>query len=151
MSFSAFSQKKLEIVKVLLAENKIRSAQDFLKENYADSEDGKLYLGDINSHFKQWDSAINYYEELLELKPDCALYNFKLGGALGMKAMEISKFQAAFLIPDIKKHLEKAVSLDPNHVESHRALSQLYLELPSMLGGSFDKSLSHAKKLVYKI
>tara|TARA_B100000408_G_C10306931_1_gene227069 strand:- start:297 stop:1175 length:879 start_codon:yes stop_codon:yes gene_type:complete len=146
-SFSAFSQKKLEIVETLLAENKILHAKDFLKENYADSEYGKLYLGDINSHLKQWDSAISYYEELLELKPDCALYNFKLGGALGMKAMEISKFQAAFLIPDIKKYLEKAVSLDPNHVESHRALSQLYLELPSMLGGDFEKALSHAKKI----
>ncbi|MEO2072301.1 MAG: tetratricopeptide repeat protein [Zunongwangia sp.] len=146
-SFSLFSQEKLETVKELLNENKFHLAQDILKENFIDSEVGRLYLGDINSHLKQWDNAIGYYEELVELKPNCALYNFKLGGALGMKAMSISKFQAAFLISDIKKYLEKAVALDPNHVESHRALSQLYLELPSMLGGSLEKSLAHGKKL----
>ncbi len=64
-----------------------------------------------------------------------------------MKAMEINKFQAAFLIPDIKKYLEKAVSLDPEYIESRRALAQLYLELPSVLGGGLDKSLAHTKKM----
>ena len=146
-NFPIFSQGEFDSVKKLLNENKFLLAQRFLKENLNDSELGKLYLGDIHSHLNQWDDAISYYEDLVELKPEVALYNFKLGGALGMKAMEINKFQAAFLIPDIKKYLEKAVSLDPKHIEAHRALSQLYLELPSVLGGSLEKSLLHAKKL----
>ena len=147
MNFTAVGQQNFEKVEALLDSYELVKAQRILEENYKKSELGQLYLGDINSHFKKWDKAIAYYEDLVNLKPNSALYNFKLGGALGMKAMEISKFQAAFLIPDIKEHLEKAVTIDPGHIESRRALAQLYLELPSVLGGGLDKSLVHAKKL----
>ncbi|UAB84664.1 tetratricopeptide repeat protein [Zunongwangia sp. SCSIO 43204] len=134
-------------MKFQLEQNNYTVALEILEQNHSDSEFGKLYLGDINSHLKHWDEAISYYEKLVELHPNSALYNFKMGGAMGMKAMEINKFQAAFLIPDIKKYLEKAVALDPEHIESRRALAQLYLELPSVLGGGLDKSLAHTKKL----
>ncbi len=147
MNFTVFGQQNFKKVEALLDSYELVKAQRILEENYKKSELGQLYLGDINSHFKKWDKAIAYYEDLVNLKPNSALYNFKLGGALGMKAMEISKFQAAFLIPDIKEHLEKAVTIDPGHIESRRALAQLYLELPSVLGGGLDKSLIHAKKL----
>jgi len=147
VNFTVFGQQNFKKVEALLDSYELVKAQRILEENYKKSELGQLYLGDINSHFKKWDKAIAYYEDLVNLKPNSALYNFKLGGALGMKAMEISKFQAAFLIPDIKEHLEKAVTIDPGHIESRRALAQLYLELPSVLGGGLDKSLIHAKKL----
>ncbi|MFC6861583.1 tetratricopeptide repeat protein [Zunongwangia atlantica] len=147
MNLTAVGQQNFKKVEALLDSYELVKAQRILEENYKKSELGQLYLGDINSHFKKWDKAIAYYEDLVNLKPNSALYNFKLGGALGMKAMEISKFQAAFLIPDIKEHLEKAVTIDPGHIESRRALAQLYLELPSVLGGGLDKSLIHAKKL----
>ena len=146
-NFSIFGQENLKSVKFQLEQNNYTVALEILEQNHSDSEVGKLYLGDINSHLKHWDEAISYYEKLVELHPNSALYNFKMGGAMGMKAMEINKFQAAFLIPDIKKYLEKAVALDPEHIESRRALAQLYLELPAVLGGGLDKSLAHTKKL----
>lgn len=94
------------------------------------------FLGDLASFNKNWDDAVKYYKKLVEQQPSSAEYNFKLGGALGMKAMEIGKLQAVFLIDDIRKYLNNAAEFDPKHAEVRRALVEFYTELPMILGGS---------------
>ncbi|GGG21346.1 tetratricopeptide repeat protein [Christiangramia forsetii] len=105
------------------------------------------YLGDIASFNKNWDEAIEYYEGLLDLDSENAMYNFKLGGAMGMKAYYGSKFQAALLLGDIKEYLKKAAELDPKHKEARRALVELYMQLPSIVGGSKTIAESYASDL----
>ncbi|WBL21884.1 tetratricopeptide repeat protein [Zunongwangia sp. HRR-M8] len=144
---NAQSSEELRTAKKIIQNYELDKAEIFIDRNFEFTEAGKLYLGNIASHLKEWDKAIDYYKSLVELDPNSAEYHFKVGGAMGMKAIEINKFQAAFLIPKVKEHLEKAVSLDPNHIESKRALSELYLQLPSVLGGSFEKGLAQAKSL----
>ncbi|WP_417885999.1 tetratricopeptide repeat protein [Zunongwangia sp.] len=141
-----FSQKSIDSGINKLEEGKVEEAQQIFLL-HKDSKKAKLLLGDIASHQKKWDLAIGYYEDLVETDPNSSIYNFKIGGAMGMKALEINKFQAAFLIPTIKDYLEKAVALNPNHIESHRALAELYLQLPGVLGGSLKKSKRHVKAL----
>ena len=63
-------------------------------ERNPDHAKTREYLGDIASYSNDWDTAISYYETLVEEDPNSANYNFKLGGALGMKAQEISKIRA---------------------------------------------------------
>lgn len=55
---------------------------------------------------------------------------------MGMKAMEVSKFKAALIIGDIKTYLNRAAELDKNHAEVRRALVELYMQLPVIIGGS---------------
>ncbi|MCM8567789.1 tetratricopeptide repeat protein [Gramella jeungdoensis] len=105
------------------------------------------FLGDIASFNKNWDEAINYYESLVEKDPENAMYNFKLGGALGMKAYYGSKFQAAILLGDIKKYLKKAAELDPTHKEARRALVEFYMQIPGFIGGSKTIAESYASDL----
>lgn len=105
------------------------------------------YLGDIASFNKEWDKAIDYYESLVAKDPDNAMYNFKLGGAMGMKAYYGSKFQAAILLGDVKKYLRKAADLDPSHKEARRALVELYMQIPGFLGGSQTIAESYASDL----
>ncbi len=106
-----------------------------------------LILGDIASFEKKWDLALSYYKKLLIKDPSNADYNFRYGGVLGLKAIYVSKIKAVVYVPDIKKYLEKAADLDPSHVKSRRALVELYMQLPMLLGGSEAKAQRFANEL----
>ena len=105
------------------------------------------YLGDIAAYAKDWDTAITYYEPLVEEAPSSANYHFKYGGALGMKALDISKLRALTYIDDIKEHFTRAAELDPKHIETRWALVELYLQLPGIIGGSTKKAKAYAMEL----
>lgn len=105
-------------------------------------------LGDIASYQKDFEKAMGYYETLINSNAKSARYNFKYGGSMGLYAKGSSKFKALGMLDDIKKHLKKAAELDPNHIESRHALSQLYCELPGIVGGSISKSRSYADQLI---
>ncbi len=105
-------------------------------------------LGDIESHAQRYKKAFPYYKELLELDSTNADYHFLYGGTLGLHAKESSKLEALGYLDDIKFHLKKAASLDPNHVEARWALVQLYCELPGIVGGSLRTSRKYADELL---
>lgn len=106
------------------------------------------YLGDIAAYATDWDTALNYYKILVDAHPNNANYNFKYGGVMGRKAQNSSRFRAALLVSDIRKHLEKAAQLDPNHIEARWALIDLYIALPSIMGGSETTALKFANELM---
>lgn len=145
-SVPSMAQSSLKNAEKLLNNGEIEKARViFLQE---DSDPRSIeYLGDIASFNKSWDKAIKYYETLIEMEPENAMYNFKLGGAMGMKAYYGSKFQAALLLGDIKEYLKKAAELDPNHQEARRALVELYMQIPSVIGGSKTIAESYASDL----
>ncbi len=104
-------------------------------------------LGDIASFEKNWDAAISYYKKLIVANPENASFNLKYGGALGMKALSVSRFQAVVYIPDIKKYLSLAAEQDRSQIVARRALVELYIKLPGILGGSDEKALMYANQL----
>lgn len=106
------------------------------------------YLGDIAGHFKKWDEAVKYYEKLKKANPKDANYQYKFGGALGMKAKEGSKFAALSLLDDVEKAFLTAAKLDPKHIESRWALIEFYLQVPGILGGSEKKAQKFASELL---
>ncbi|UQD56049.1 lipopolysaccharide assembly protein LapB [Flavobacterium sp. K5-23] len=106
------------------------------------------YLGDIAGHNKEWDKAIGYYQRLKQLRPSESNYHYKFGGALGMKALEVNKFKALAMIGDVKESFEKAIILNPKHIESRWALIELYIKLPGIVGGSEAKALKYSNELL---
>ena len=58
------------------------------------------FLGDAYSYQKKWDDAIKQYRVLLKHKENHANYHYKYGGALGMKALSVSKLKAIGFIGD---------------------------------------------------
>ena len=105
------------------------------------------YLGDIEGSLKNWDKTIFYYEKIKNLKPNVANYYYKYGGALGMKAKESNKFKALGMIGDVKASFEKAIQLNPKHIEARWALIELYLQLPGIVGGSESKAKRYSNEL----
>lgn len=120
--------------------------QNYLKDNPS-SLKALEYLGDIEGQNKSWDNAIYYYKKLKQLKPSEANYYYKYGGVLGMKAKDSNKFKALGLISEVKSSFEKAISLNPKHIEARLALVELYLQLPGIVGGSEKKALLYANEI----
>jgi len=146
----SYSQTFSEEINDKIHNGEVGKAEDLLKKKL-ESQPNDIYslnlLGDIYSFDKKWDNAIDCYKKLVELKPNNADYNFKYGGALGMKALSVSKVQAIVYVSDIKTYLEKTLSLNTNHIEARRALVELYIKLPGFLGGDEDRAKALSEQL----
>ncbi len=141
-----FPQTNFEQAERLLHNGQVNESKELFENDKANPR-AKEYLGDIASFQQNWDEAISYYKELVKKDPDNAVYNFKLGGAMGMKAYNASKFQAVLMIGDIKKYFRKAAELDKDYILPRRALVELYMELPDIIGGSKTLAESYAHEL----
>jgi len=147
-----FSWAQSDFIKgeaLFLKEKHQQSKPYFERHLQANPQDAKTkeYLGDIAGYAKDWNTAIDIYEELVELDETNANYHFKYGGALGMKALEISRIRAVTYVGDIKRHFEKSASLDPTHIEVRWALVEFYIQLPGIIGGSERKAIKYANEL----
>lgn len=147
---SLMAQTSFEEGETYFAEEKFDKAKPiferYLKE-HPNHPKTREYLGDIASYAEDWDTAIEYYSGLVEEDDVNANYHFKAGGALGMKALKISRIRALGYIGDIKKHFERAAKLDPNHIEVRWALVEFYIQLPGIIGGSEKKATKYANQL----
>ncbi len=145
-----FAQTDFEKGQKLFKEGKFTLAQTFF-ENYLKENNSNLqtieYLGDIHGNLKNWDKALFYYNQLKKIKPTEANYYYKYGGVLGMKAKESNAFLALKMIGDVKAAFEKAIQLNPKHIEARWALIEIYLQLPGIVGGSERKAKGYADEL----
>ncbi|MEN8817353.1 MAG: hypothetical protein ABF274_10870 [Nonlabens sp.] len=146
-----YGQSAFAKAEQLYQEEKYDKALDaFIKLYEQDNENLKVVerMGDIAGHKKNYEEAMGFYKKLLNTQPYNANYNFKYGGAMGLYAKTVSKLKALGMLDDIKRHLKKAAELDPNHIETRHALSQIYCELPGIVGGSIKTSRSYADELL---
>ena len=121
--------------------------ESFLKENPSHLKTME-YLGDIAGRDKSWDKALGYYKKLKQLNSSEANYYYKYGLALGMKTKESSKFKALGMIGEVKESFEKAIALNPKHIEARWALVYIYIQLPRIVGGSESKAIKYSNELL---
>ena len=139
VAVSYFDAKKLNEAKSLF--------EVYLKSNPNDLK-AIEYLGDIAGQLKKWDEAVLYYSKLKTKIPTNADYQYKYGGALGMKAKSVNKMKALGMIDDIEQAFLTAAKLDKRHIDTRWALVMLYLELPGIIGGSETKAKKYADELL---
>lgn len=146
-----WSQPNFDKAEKLFKEGKYSQAEEgflsCLKNNPNDLK-AIEYLGDIAGQNKDWDKAISYYKKLKVSKPSEANYFYKYGGALGMKAKDANKFRALGMIDEVKTSFEKAIALNPKHIDSRWALIELYIQLPGIVGGSESKAIKYSNELL---
>jgi tetratricopeptide (TPR) repeat protein len=146
-----WGQSDFEKAEKLYKANKMNQAEllfeSVLRSNPSDLKTIE-YLGDIAGYNKSWDKAIGFYKKLKKIKPSEASYHYKYGGALGMKAKDANKFKALGMIDEVKASFEKAISLNPKHIESRWALIEIYIQLPGIVGGSESKAIKYSNELL---
>lgn len=146
----AWSQTTKDSISQLLGKKQYvqaeRMAINYLKSNPKD-RDVKELLGDSYGYQKKWDEAISIYKQLVGFNKNHAEYQYKYGGAMGMKALEVNKIEAIGMVSDIREAFLRAASLDPKHTNVRWALVEFYMQLPGILGGSQGKALKYADEL----
>lgn len=150
LPLSAVAQTNYQQAETYFKQEKFSKAKPLFEsylEQHPNDKKTREYLGDIAAYQKDWDTSISYYKDLTKAEEDNANYHFKYGGAMGMKAMSISRIRAITYIGDIKYELEQASKLDSKHIEVRWALIEFYIQLPSIIGGSEKKAISYANEL----
>ncbi|WP_166921644.1 tetratricopeptide repeat protein [Flavobacterium poyangense] len=149
--FVIWSQSNFEKGEKLFHAKKYDEAQsifeEILKTKPSDVK-AMEYLGDIAAYNKSWEEAVDYYKKLKELKPSEANYYFKYGGALGMRASEVNKFKALGMAGEVRESFEKAIALNPKHIQARWGLIEYYLHLPGIFGGSEAKAIAYSVELM---
>lgn len=150
MPFFLWSQSNFEKADKLFHAKKYKEAEVVFQENlkyYPNDIKTLERLAEITSEEKDWEKAASYYKKLKQLKPNEADYFYKYGGCLGMRALEVNKFKAFGMVDDMKAAFEKAIILNPKHIQARWALIELYLQLPGIVGGSESKAISYSNEL----
>ncbi|MCF8274796.1 MAG: tetratricopeptide repeat protein [Flavobacteriaceae bacterium] len=145
-----FSQTPLDSIDSYLKQKKFDKAEIQLTLyliKFPNDLKGIELLGDTYGQQGKWDNAIENYKKLVNTNQNSANYHYKYGGAMGMKALAVSKLTALGMISNIENSFLKAAKLDPKHINTRWALVEFYMKLPGILGGSKSKSLKYAQEL----
>jgi tetratricopeptide (TPR) repeat protein len=102
----------------------------------------------LNRSFRNEDEAVDHMERAVELAPQNADYYYGLGAAYGSKAQNAGFLKQAFLAPKVKSSFQRAVELDPRHVEAHIGLAQYYQRAPGIMGGDMEKAWKEADVII---
>jgi Tfp pilus assembly protein PilF len=108
----------------------------------------RLGLIFLTNQFRDEDDAVDQMERATEINPESADYQYGLGAAYGTKAQNAGIIKQAFIAPKIKKAFEKAVQLNPNHINAHMGLAQYYQRAPGIMGGDMAKAFSEADRII---
>ena len=103
-------------------------------------------IADLSYDYKDWETAIDYYEKLLVNSPKAENY-FKRGVAAARKSLEVPRFLSIPYVIKALKSVLQAHELAPKRVVFLNLLIKLYAEIPSLLGGSIDFAEKKANEL----
>ena len=100
-------------------------------------------IAELSYYYKDWDTAIDYYERLLVHSPTAENY-FKIGVAAARKSLEVTRFFSVPYVLKAIKSVQKAHELKPQKVIFLNLLIQLHVGIPTLLGGS----ITYAEKKI---
>ncbi len=91
-------------------------------------------------HAGDFKKAVETFEKAVAADPRNATFQNWLGKAWGRRAENANVFQAPGFASRAREAFEKAVELDPAHLEALNDLLQYYIHAPGLLGGGLDKA-----------
>ncbi len=128
-----------------------KKAQSVL-ENIIDKNDknAEAYyvLSRVLFKLDELDDAIDVAEESVERNGNNADYHFNLSQLYIADIEDASIFRIPSLSSSIKEELLATLKLDPKHVGAIASLANFYLRAPGIMGGSNDKAIEQANKLI---
>lgn len=123
---------------------------------------GELYLRLARTYYSlgklgDGDARRDYFSRCLEQAERAVGLQSRSAGAYYFKGVCLGRlgeidgiWQSLRALDPFKRTMETALEIDPAvfHGGPHRALGRFYYQLPFVLGGSFDKSITHLKEAV---
>jgi tetratricopeptide (TPR) repeat protein len=109
--------------------------------------DAIAILGRIAAAQNDPKSAVELLERATRLQRRNADTWFELGNAYADLVLRSNVLQQPFLAIKAREALERAVQLDPNHLEARYALVQFYILAPAIVGGNEARALHEASQI----
>jgi tetratricopeptide (TPR) repeat protein len=85
-------------------------------------------------------------ERAIELAPKSAAARFWYGTNAGRWGQVKGMMRSLYLLPTVKGAMEAALDLDPSYAPAYALGGNIYLEVPSYVGGDLDKSEAMFRK-----
>ena len=146
ISISADCETTFEKAVRLFNDGKVAQSKplflDAVKEDPRNAE-ALYYLGMLAID-SDYDGAIDYLKNAVDLNGGVAKYHFKLGDAYGVKAQRGGLFGKIGAASNCKEQYINAICLDAKLTEARLHLIEFYLQAPGIVGGSVKKAMAHA-------
>ena len=104
------------------------------------SEAETFNLANIYLQDRRYPEALSLYDKLCERNPNRFEYQFRRGASAGFLLSGSPSFPSLRYVVQLRSSFEAAVLLQPNSLAVRRALLNIYLGLPGLLGGSQTKA-----------
>ena len=111
------------------------------------SETEIFTLANIYLQDRRYSEALSFYDELCERNPNRFAYQFGRGASAGFLLSGTPSFRSLRYVVQLRSSFEAAVRLQPNSLVARRALLNIYLGLPRLLGGSQTKAEQQLKAI----
>ena len=126
-------------------------AEDSLKTHLARQGTGRpeifYLLGRINTWERDIEAAFDWFEKAVKADPETADYQCWLGMMYGARAQRANIFGKPGKARRARKAFEKAVLLDPDHLDARTKLLEYHLFAPGILGGKKEKAIEQAREI----
>jgi|SRR5262245_29673087 len=106
------------------------------------------YLGRVVLRQDEAKQAVKWLEAAVTAEPNNPHYHLWLGRAYGTQAQHASKLSVLGLAKKARKEFERALEIDPDHVEARVALMQYFIGAPGIAGGSVEKARLQAAEIM---
>jgi tetratricopeptide (TPR) repeat protein len=97
---------------------------------------------------QQYEHAVRWLEQAIQLDTTQAEYYLWLGRAYGYQAQQAAPGEQFFLARKVQKAFEKAVDMNPELLAARLDLLAFYLQAPSLVGGSVEKAKAQAVEII---
>lgn len=115
-------------------------AMPVLADDYDERGRAALDAGDF-------EVAVGIYEAAIKAEPDNADYQHGYGAALAAGIDQASALRKPGIARRMRKAWNRAVELDPEHLDARASLVQFYLNAPAMVGGGRTKALREVEEI----
>jgi tetratricopeptide (TPR) repeat protein len=107
----------------------------------------ELWEGDGKGREAHYGRAERLATAVLAREPDHAEAHFLIFAVRGRRAMADGvSLSEAWQLPQLNRHLDRTLELDPNHASALAAKGGLLLDLPSMMGGNPQRSIAYLRR-----
>lgn len=103
--------------------------------------------GCLASAEMKWNDAARSFERAVAANDRNAIAHYWLGRTYAVQVIQASLFRQPALARKTKAHLERAVALDPEHLDARTGLVQYYLRAPGVAGGSVSKARQQVEEV----
>ena len=127
------------------------NAYDLKREQIETSHTSKLdkitARIELAATYKNQDHLIEALEEKIKLSGESAPLRYRLGGANGIKALQVAKFFSIPYVKQMLKNFHRAVAIDSTYTPAIEAVIESLCKVPTVLGGDSARAKKYAEIL----